>query len=162
MPCTRNRGNPEKSIEIWKSQVKSRNLQRNPKIFHETQRFRNLVRLSDPSGGTTPSLGLLRVIKERVKIPIYVMLRPREGDFVYSKDDFQVMKEDLMLFKENGADEIVFGILTPNGNIDVTRSREITQLSHPLPVTFHRTFDMVKDPATSLDTLISLSEWIGF
>ena len=107
-------------------------------------------------GGTTPSLGLLRVIKERVRIPVFVMLRPRGGDFVYSKDDYQVMKEDLMLFKENGADGIVFGILTPDGDIDVTRSREIIQLSHPLPVTFHRAFDMVKDPVTSLNTLISL------
>ena len=107
-------------------------------------------------GGTTPSLGLLRVIKERVRIPVFVMLRPRGGDFIYSKDDYQVMKEDLMLFKENGADGIVFGILTPDGDIDVTRSREIIQLSRPLPVTFHRAFDMVKDPVTSLNTLISL------
>ena len=107
-------------------------------------------------GGTTPSLGLLRVIKERVKIPVYVMLRPRGGDFVYSEDDFQVMKENLVLFKENGADGLVFGILTPDGVIDVIRSKEIIQLSRPLPVTFHRAFDMVKDPATSLDTLISL------
>ncbi len=107
-------------------------------------------------GGTTPSLGLLRVIKDRVKIPVYVMLRPRGGDFVYSKDDYHVMKEDLVLLKENGADGIVFGILTPDGDIDVTRSREIIQLSRPLPVTFHRAFDMVKDPVNSLNTLISL------
>ena len=107
-------------------------------------------------GGTTPSLGLLRVIKNRVKIPVYVMLRPRGGDFVYSEDNYQVMKEDLVLFKENGADGIVFGILTPDGEIDVTQSREIIQLSRPLPVTFHRAFDMVKDPVNSLNTLISL------
>lgn len=107
-------------------------------------------------GGTTPSLGLLRVIKDRVKIPIYVMLRPRGGDFVYSEDDYQVMKKDLVLFKENGADGIVFGILTPDGEIDVTRSSEVIQLSCPLPITFHRAFDMVKDPVNSLNTLISL------
>ena len=107
-------------------------------------------------GGTTPSLGLLRVIKDRVKIPIYVMLRPRGGDFVYSEDDYQVMKKNLVLFKENGADGIVFGILTPDGEIDVTRSNEVIQLSRPLPVTFHRAFDMVKDPVNSLSTLISL------
>lgn len=107
-------------------------------------------------GGTTPSLGLLRVIKDRVKIPIYVMLRPHGGDFVYSEDDYQVMKKNLVLFKENGADGIVFGILTPDGEIDVTRSNEVIQLSRPLPVTFHRAFDMVKDPVNSLNTLISL------
>ena len=107
-------------------------------------------------GGTTPSLGLLKVIKEKVKIPVYVMLRPRGGDFVYSEDDFQVMKEDLMMLKEVGANGIVFGILTPEGDIDVTRSKEIIKLSHPLPVTFHRAFDMVRDPFVSLSILVSL------
>lgn len=107
-------------------------------------------------GGTTPSLGLLKVIKEKVNIPIYVMIRPRGGDFVYSEDDFQVMKEDLMILKENGADGIVFGILTPDGDIDVSRSKEMMEISFPLPVTFHRAYDMTRDPFASLDTLISL------
>ena len=107
-------------------------------------------------GGTTPSLGLLRIIKRRVKIPVYVMLRPRGGDFVYSSDELDVMKEDLALLKETGADGIVFGILTPDGNIDAIRSKEIIELSSPLPVTFHSAFDMVRDPFLSLITLISL------
>ena len=89
-------------------------------------------------GGTTPSIGLLRVIKDKVKIPVYVMLRPRGGDFVYSECDFQVMKEDLILLKESGADGIVFDILTPNGDVDVNRSKEIIKMSRPLPITFHR------------------------
>ena len=107
-------------------------------------------------GGTTPSIGLLKVIKQKVKIPVYVMLRPRGGDFVYSEDDFQVMKEDLVLLKENGADGIVFGILTPEGDVDAIRSEEIIKMSRPLPVTFHRAFDMTRDPFVSLETLISL------
>ena len=107
-------------------------------------------------GGTTPSLGLLKVIKAKVNIPIYVMIRPRGGDFVYSEDDFLVMKEDLILLKQNGADGIVFGILTPEGDIDVNRSREIMEISCPLPVTFHRAYDMTRDPFASLNTLISL------
>lgn len=107
-------------------------------------------------GGTTPSLGLLKVIKEKVNVPVYVMIRPRGGDFVYSEDDFQVMREDLVILKENGADGIVFGILTPDGDVDMDRSKEIMKLSCPLPVTFHRAFDMTRDPFASLDCLISL------
>ena len=107
-------------------------------------------------GGITPSLGLLRVIKDKVKIPVYVMVRPRGGDFLYSEDEFRVMKEDVMFLKENGADGIVFGILTADGDIDVERSKEIITMARPLLVTFHRAFDMTRDPLTSLDTLISL------
>lgn len=107
-------------------------------------------------GGTTPSLGTLRIIKQRVKIPVFVMLRPRGGDFVYSEDEFSVMTEDLQLLKENGADGIVFGILTPEGSIDESRCLELKQLANPLPVTFHRAFDMVRDPVKSLEVLVSL------
>lgn len=107
-------------------------------------------------GGTTPSLGMLRVTKSSVRIPVFVMIRPRGGDFLYSETEFQVMKEDLQVMKENGADGIVFGILTPSGEIDVERSRVLVKLSRPLPVTFHRAFDMVCDSEQSLAALISL------
>ena len=107
-------------------------------------------------GGTTPSLGLLKTMKQKVNIPIYVMIRPRGGDFAYSEDEFDVMQEDLVVLKENGADGFVFGILTQAGSIDKERNRELLELAKPLPVTFHRAFDMVRDPFQALDTLVSM------
>lgn len=107
-------------------------------------------------GGTTPSLGMLRVVKERVNVPVFVMVRPRGGDFLYTEDEFMVMKEDVKIFKDGGADGFVFGILTSDGSIDKERVAQLMSLCRPLPVTFHRAFDMVKDYEESLKTLISL------
>ena len=107
-------------------------------------------------GGTTPSLGLLRVVKKILKVPIFVMIRPRGGDFFYSNKEFTVMEEDLKVVKENGADGIVFGLLTKEGDIDIPRTKILLNLARPLPVTFHRAFDMVRDPEKSLDALIEL------
>ena len=108
------------------------------------------------NGGTTPTLGMLHIVKKSVKIPIFVMVRPRGGDFLYSEQEFQVMKEDIALFKDSGADGFVFGILTPSGDVDTRRVKELISLCCPLPVTFHRAFDMVRDPRASLETLIEL------
>ena len=108
-------------------------------------------------GGITPSLGLLRVVKQEVNVPVFVMVRPRGGDFVYSEQEFEVMKEDLRLFNEDrNADGFVFGVLTPNGEVDETRCSELIELAHPQPTTFHCTFDMTRDPFRALDTLIRL------
>ena len=107
-------------------------------------------------GGTTPTVGMLRTIKHKTKIPVYVMIRPRGGDFAYSGDEFQTMKEDLGILKENGADGFVFGILTPEGDIDEHKCQELVELSQPHPVTFHRAFDVARDPSKALETLISL------
>lgn len=108
-------------------------------------------------GGTTPSLGMLRVIKSAVATtPVFVMIRPRGGDFLYSDTEFQVMLEDLRLMKQNGADGIVFGILTPDGGIDTERSKRLIDLARPLPVTFHRAFDMAREPEACLEVLVGL------
>ena len=108
-------------------------------------------------GGITPSLGLLRVVKQEVNVPVFVMVRPRGGDFVYSEQEFEVMKENLRLFKEEGnADGFVFGILTPDGEVDNMRCSELIELARPQPVTFHRAFDMTRDPFRALETIISL------
>ena len=107
-------------------------------------------------GGTTPTVGMLRTIKEKSKIPVYVMIRPRGGDFAYSEDEYQVMKEDMVALKECGADGFVFGILTPEGDIDEQRCQELIELAQPYPVTFHRAFDVVREPSKALETLISL------
>lgn len=109
-------------------------------------------------GGTTPSLGLLRVIKQEVDVPVFVMIRPRGGDFAYTEQEFEVMKEDLKIFKESDSsvDGFVFGLLTPDGEVDVTRCSELIELARPLPVTFHRAFDMTRDPFRALETIIAL------
>jgi copper homeostasis protein len=107
-------------------------------------------------GGLTPTHGTLKVARERLKIGIMAMVRPRGGDFCYSDVDFAVMREDVLAAKSLGADGIVLGLLLPDGTIDRARSRELIALARPLPVTFHRAFDMTRDPAAALETLIEL------
>ena len=107
-------------------------------------------------GGITPSLGMLREVKKRVRIPVFVMLRPRGGDFLYSEDELAVMRQDLQLVKENGADGVVLGLLRPDGTIDEENCSKFLQLAAPMSTTFHRAFDMVKNPLRSLEVLIKL------
>lgn len=107
-------------------------------------------------GGCTPSLGTFRVAKRLASIPINVMIRPRGGDFCYSDDEFAVMLEDVKVFKNEGANGIVFGILTPQGDVDIERSAQIIEAARPLSVTFHRAFDMTRDAFASLQALINL------
>ena len=107
-------------------------------------------------GGLTPSLGTVLTAKRVSSIPINCMIRPRGGDFCYSDLEFQVMKEDIMAFKKAGVNGIVFGILTPQGDVDVERCRQIIEIARPLSVTFHRAFDMTRDPYKTLDDLIGL------
>lgn len=107
-------------------------------------------------GGLTPSAGLLAVVRERVKLPIAVMIRPRGADFHYSDAEFEVMRRDLVAAKQARANMIVLGLLTPTGTIDRARTAELVALARPLPVTFHRAFDMTRDAAEALDRLIGL------
>ncbi|XP_022080906.1 copper homeostasis protein cutC homolog isoform X2 [Acanthaster planci] len=107
-------------------------------------------------GGTTASLGLLRIVKAVTTLPVFALIRPRAGDFLYDPEELEVMREDIQLCKENGADGIVFGALTSSGSIDTEVCKEFIELSRPLPVTFHRAFDMCRDPHASLEVLISL------
>ncbi|XP_037638376.1 copper homeostasis protein cutC homolog isoform X1 [Sebastes umbrosus] len=107
-------------------------------------------------GGLTPSQGLLQVVKQYVKIPVYVMIRPRGGDFLYSDREVEVMRKDIELMKRHGADGLVLGALTEDGRVDAELCMELLAAARPLPVTFHRAFDMVHDPVVALETLISL------
>jgi copper homeostasis protein len=83
-------------------------------------------------GGLTPSMGMVRAVRSRIGIGIYAMIRPRGGDFVYSDEEFAVMRDDLLLVKENAADGVVFGLLTPDGEVDVNRTRELVELARPM------------------------------
>ncbi|TWW78867.1 copper homeostasis protein cutC homolog [Takifugu rubripes] len=107
-------------------------------------------------GGLTPSLGLLQVLKQYVKIPVYVMIRPRGGDFLYSDQEVQVMRKDIELMKKHGADGLVLGALTEDGQVDAELCMELLAAARPLPVTFHRAFDMARDPVGTLEMLVSL------
>ena len=107
-------------------------------------------------GGTTPSLGMLRMVKKRVNIPVHVMIRPRGGDFLYNEDDLAVMKEDLLIMKQNGADGVVFGLLRSDGTVDAENCAALLELAGTMSTTFHRAFDMVNDCKRELDVLISL------
>jgi copper homeostasis protein len=107
-------------------------------------------------GGTTPSAGAIQHARRSIRIGLQVMIRPRGGDFCYSDSDFQVMKLDIEAARRAGADGVVFGILKPDGRIDEARTDELIRLARPLKVTFHRAFDMSRDPFESLEALVRL------
>lgn len=105
-------------------------------------------------GGTTPSAGLIQLVRQHIHIPIYVMIRPRGGDFLYSDTELAVMRADISLAKALGADGLVLGLLQANGTIDEATTRTLVELAQPLPVTFHRAFDMTRDPIEALEAVI--------
>ncbi len=106
-------------------------------------------------GGTTPSAGCIKLAR-RVKIGLCVMIRPRGGDFLYQPDELEIMREDIRIAKDLGADGVVLGCLTADGNINRTQTEQLVNLARPLPVTFHRAFDMSIDPARALQDLVDL------
>ncbi len=107
-------------------------------------------------GGTTPSPGLIALARERVRIPVHVLVRPRGGDFIYDGDEVRVMLGDIAFAKEVGVAGIVLGALFPDGAVDDRSTRLLVEAARPLSVTFHRAFDLVRDPFEALDTLMAL------
>jgi copper homeostasis protein len=107
-------------------------------------------------GGLTPSFGMLKVAREMLHLKIMVMVRPRGGDFCYTEAEFHAMQHDVAAAKKAGAHGVVFGVLDPDGTIDLDRTRKLIEAARPLPVTFHRAFDMTRDPFEALDALIDL------
>ncbi len=107
-------------------------------------------------GGITPSYGLVEAVKKRISIPIHVLIRPREGDFLYSGEEFEIMRRDVLVCKELSAEGIVSGILSEDGSVDVTRCKELVELAKPLSFTFHRAFDLTADAFNSLEDIIKI------
>ena len=105
-------------------------------------------------GGTTPSYGFIKAAREKLSIELYVMIRPRGGDFFYSDDEFEIMKEDIEMCRQSGCDGVVIGLLKKDGSVDKKRCRELVVLAYPLGVTFHRAFDRTKDPFRALEEII--------
>ncbi|QHT69056.1 copper homeostasis protein CutC [Rhodocytophaga rosea] len=109
-------------------------------------------------GGTTPSAGCIEVTRKNIQIGLFVMIRPRGGDFCYSEPEFEQMQKDIELCKTLKVDGVVFGILTPDGQVDKERTAQLAELAQPLQVTFHRAFDMAKDPFQALEDIITLKK----
>ena len=108
-------------------------------------------------GGTTPSAGMIAETRHQVDIGLQVMIRPRGGDFYFSDAEASVMRRDVAMAKQLGADGVVIGCLNGDGTIDTERSRALIEIARPLNVTFHRAFDMTRDAYEGLDALIDLS-----
>ncbi|RZK02677.1 MAG: copper homeostasis protein CutC [Flavobacterium sp.] len=107
-------------------------------------------------GGTTPSYGQLALAKKNLTIELWPIIRPRGGDFLYSDIEFNLMKEDIKFCKSLNCSGVVIGILKANGSIDKERCAELIELAKPLPVAFHRAFDMSNDMEKALEDLIDL------
>ena len=107
-------------------------------------------------GGLTPTVGALRVVKQRVHIPVMTMVRPRAGGFCYTEAEYAVAQADARVLLENGADGLVFGFLHEDGTVDADRTREMVAIAGGRPTVFHRALDVVPDWKRALDQLISL------
>jgi copper homeostasis protein len=107
-------------------------------------------------GGITPSGGTVQLACDCLDIPVNVIIRPRGGDFCYSDVEFEAMKRDIDLAAEAGANGVVIGILNPDGTVDVERTGALVERARPLSVTFHRAFDVSRDPYEALEALIGL------
>ena len=106
-------------------------------------------------GGVTPSAGLIEAVCRNTGIKVHVLIRPRSGDFLYSDSEFSIMRRDIEVAGECGADGIVTGILNRDGTIDVERTALLAEYASPMSLTFHRAFDLCRDPKQGLEDVIA-------
>ncbi|WP_069658309.1 copper homeostasis protein CutC [Arcticibacter eurypsychrophilus] len=107
-------------------------------------------------GGTTPSAGMIKTCKKVLHIPVFPIIRPRGGGFVYTHEEFEVMKADIQICKDLGCEGVVLGILNTDGGIDKEKCAELISLARPMEVTFHRAFDCALHLEQSLEDIIAL------
>jgi copper homeostasis protein len=106
-------------------------------------------------GGVSPSFGSIKMARYAIEIPIYVLIRPRPGNFIYSDLEWLSMKEDIIKCKEIGVEGISIGMLTANGEIDIIKCEELSEISKGLKLTFHRAFDQIENQLRALNVLKS-------
>lgn len=106
--------------------------------------------------GITPDNEVVIKTLNKLKIPVFILIRPRSGDFVYTNEEFKLMKSDIIKFKKLGCNGIVSGVLNTDNTIDIKRTKELIQLSRPLEFTFHRAFDKIVNPIEGLEELIEI------
>ncbi|MBD0286693.1 MAG: copper homeostasis protein CutC [Flavisolibacter sp.] len=107
-------------------------------------------------GGVTPSYGTIKKCREQFTVPLFPIIRPRGGDFLYTDEEYEVMRQDILLCKQLGCDGVVVGLLKSDGGIDVERTARLVEAAYPLEVTFHRAFDRCRDPFEALEQLIQI------
>jgi copper homeostasis protein len=105
-------------------------------------------------GGTTPSYGFIKAARAILSIELYPIIRPRGGDFLYSDEEFDIIKSDVLLCKELGCNGVVIGLLNADGTVDKERTKILTSLAYPMGVTFHRAFDRTKNMFDALEDII--------
>lgn len=107
-------------------------------------------------GGVTPSHGLLAAVRAQLQIPVYVLIRPRAGDFVYSAAEFALMRHDIKVCRALGCDGVVIGALTTDAEVDVSGCRSLVEAAGGLGVTFHRAIDAARAPMRALEQVVEL------
>ena len=106
-------------------------------------------------GGTTQSYGTIKKALEKLKIPVFPIIRPRGGDFFYTEDELEIMKEDIKMCKFLGAEGVVLGMLTKDKKIDFSLVKEFVSLAYPMEVTFHKAIDELENPVEAVEGLIN-------
>ena len=104
-------------------------------------------------GGTTPSYGTIKQVINKLVVPVMVMIRPRGGDFYYTEDEFEIMRHDIKICYELGANGVVFGLLNQDNTIAIERTSELVCLARPMQVTFHKAIDLTADILNSVDQI---------
>ena len=107
-------------------------------------------------GGTTPSYGTIKMTVEKLDIPAFVIIRPRGGDFYYSPEEIEIMKEDIKICKSLGVKGVVLGILNRDNTINYEVTKELVTLAKPMEVTFHKAIDELKNPEEEVEKLASI------
>lgn len=109
---------------------------------------------NQPEGGVTPSYGALKIAREKISIPVFPIIRPRGGDFLYTEEEFSALLTDIRLCKELGFEGVVTGVLKADGTIDKERMKRIAEIAYPMELTCHRAFDRTRDAFEALEDII--------